>query len=236
MTQRVLLIGVDQEFFSILASRLQLLQLEIRRALQGLDAVALLERSCTDTILMDADTPDAGSTELCKTLRVRHLSCPILVCAQRSLALDAVLYYEAGADDYFEKSVDWVVIEAKIRRALRRCDSCRCRDRWTVTDDFTQLGSDKSDGVPRIDYGGLTRTEERLLGVLVASRGRVVSKSMLVSQVWGRPQCEAKSLYEHVSTLRAKLLPTGWAIVNVRGNGYRLQNKSVPGSQSRPND
>jgi DNA-binding response OmpR family regulator len=171
-----------------------------------------------DAVLLDLDTiasPFVQVREIRAAVGVRVL----LACSKKELGVEVVLAYEAGADDYFAKSLDLVVIEAKVRRAIER----RHGRADSGVDAACIAPSESQRALLRNVDGDLTRFEYRLLHLLAKEPKGLVPQFAILQQLWGRTASSPKLLYEHISTLRCKIAAWGWTITNIRGKGYRLE-------------
>lgn len=190
-------------------------QLLVRMTTVHCDVVARFEhyqRSPYNAALVALDCSNIDGISVVRSLRSHQDHwCSILAYSAKDFGLDSVLAYEAGADDCFARGAEMTVIEAKVRRALAR--STRPEQRNGLDE---MLGSVERE---------LTRFEHRLLQLLASNREGVVSKEKIAREMWGRQHADPKLIYEHVSTLRAKLAHVGWTLINVRGRGYRLEPK-----------
>ena len=141
---------------------------------------------------------------------------PAILLTANDLELDEVAGLEAGADDYITKPFSLAVLRARVNAQLRRAAPVQPErlelDGFTF--DFTRLEFAR-DGAP-ID---LSRTEQRLLRLLVENRGRTLPRELLLERVWdGGEFVDENALSVAVGRLRAKL--GGALIKTVYGVGY----------------
>lgn len=208
MKNRLLVIDSDADLVRRLASRLTGVFIE------STTRIGECPMNDFSVVLVNLDYLANDFSRVIRQLRSRQEThCSILAYADCSEGMDAVLAYDAGADDCFSKSTDLMVIEAKIRSALARCS--RCHAQLTERHRTAQLLDSMDEH--------LTRFERHLLQILSSTPGQVVSKAVIVQAMWGRRCAESKLIYEHISTLRSKLGAANWTITNVRGRGYRLE-------------
>ncbi|MFJ8133979.1 response regulator [Streptomyces hydrogenans] len=201
----------------------------VATAATGEEALALLESSDgakVELAVLDLMLPGMDGFEVCRRIRARTTTLPVIMLTARGDDHDIVTGLEAGADDYVVKPVTAPVLEARIRAALRRAEpSAPSR----------AAGADLSGLV--IDRAGLTvtkrgvviplpPTELRLLLELSASPGRVFSREQLLASVWDHTFLGDSRLVDAaVGRLRAKLedVPARPRYVQtVRGFGYRF--------------
>jgi DNA-binding response OmpR family regulator len=217
---KVLLAGEQAPFVAALRQRLERMGMTARTCLSGAEVIRAQSASESDAVIADFRLADMDASELCRKLRGAGCHVPVLVHAEAEIGIDAILSYEAGADDYFDQRLDFPVVEAKLRRALRRREQylvaraapdsgvwpVRAHAEWAV-----------------VDTREFTRFEERLFQVLARARGGLVPVNRISEDLWGRASVEPRALYEHVSTLRSKLRRHGLSVTNERGKGYRLE-------------
>jgi len=192
-------------------------------------AEALVEASTRgpDLVLLDLGLPDLDGVEV--TRRIREWSTvPILVVSARGQERDKVEALDAGADDYLTKPFGTEELLARMRVALRHASR------------VTGEGGDSAfeAGDLRVDLGArlvflrgeevrLTRTEYRLLAVLVQNAGRVVTHRQLLREVWGPgSSSETHYLRVYMAQLRHKLEDDPAQpryLLTETGVGYRLR-------------
>jgi two-component system, OmpR family, KDP operon response regulator KdpE len=183
-----------------------------------------------DLVIADLGLPDGDGVDLIRELRTWS-SVPVLVLSARSDEGDKVRALDAGADDYIEKPFGVSELLARVRANRRRQQGGRGGDGTaTVT-----IGDVEVDLAARIVKKAgievhLTPIEYRLLGVLIANSGRVLTHRHLLREVWGPSHVEQNHyLRVFMGSLRHKLeddpaQPT--MLVTETGVGYRL----VPGA------
>lgn len=169
-----------------------------------------------DLLILDINLPDGSGLELLRTLRQGGDRTPAILLTANDLELDEVAGLEAGADDYITKPFSLAVLRARVNAQLRRAAPAQSErlelDGFTF--DFARLEFAK-DGVP-ID---LSKTEQRLLRLLVENRGRTLPRELLLERVWdGGEFVDENALSVAVRRLRAKL--GGAPIKTVYGVGY----------------
>lgn len=172
-----------------------------------------------DVALVGLSVEGLDALDFFRRVRVHDYRTILFACSPCVGGVEAVLAYEAGADDYFAKTTDLTLIEAKLKSALRRARQTPLSSSPRLPPVETpppQLSSLLQDGV-------LTRFEERLLRTLYRAEGKVVSNTLLRQELWRTKDVDPKLLYEHISTLRSKLKSTGWNVVNSRGKGYAMR-------------
>jgi two-component system OmpR family response regulator len=171
-----------------------------------------------DLVVLDVGLPGGDGFELARQLRARR-EVPIIFLTARDAVDDRLKGFEIGADDYLVKPFALEELLARVRVVLRRSG------RHTAPLEVGDVLVDEQAGVAtRLGQSlGLTPTELRLLAFLVRHRGLVLSKSQLLSQVWGYDAYDPNVVEVHVSALRRKLEAHGPRVLEtIRGLGYRL--------------
>ena len=191
------------------------------------DGRTAIDRATTDrfdVVLLDAALgagPDGY--EVCRTLRNRHNTVPIIMLTALDSEADTVLGLEAGADDYVGKPVGLAELRSRIRAVLRRAGP-RAHDVLKSGPLELDRGARelKRDGAPV----SLTFSEFEVIAALMAAPGRLFNRQELMRAIWGDSAFrDPRGIDVHVRHLREKLEPTPERpelILTVRGAGYRL--------------
>ena len=175
--------------------------------------------------VLDVGLPDVNGFELFKQLQqVRDL--PAIFLTARSNEIDRVVGLELGADDYVAKPFSPRELVARVRTVLRRVQRPASAPLAASSGAF-----DVDDERKAIRFHGraldLSRTEYRLLKVLIERPGRVFSRDELMDRAWDDPASAFdRTVDAHVKALRAKLreaAPDEDPIVTHRGLGYSLR-------------
>lgn len=220
---RVLVVEDDAETRGLVARTLREEGLEVEAAGRAARARAILGSGEVDLVVLDVGLPDATGFELCAEVRAGGNDVPILVLTARTDVASRVEGLETGADDYLGKPFAIAELRARVRALLRR-------GRGSAPEPVLEHAGVRVDLRRRRAFLGpeelpLTRRELDLLARLVRARGVVVSREVLLEDVWGADTPEAAaSLEVIVSRLRRKLGPGGGRSLlrNVRGIGYAL--------------
>jgi DNA-binding response OmpR family regulator len=179
-----------------------------------------------DLVVLDLGLPDMDGLDVARWIRNQGLTTPILVLTARADEVDLVVGLDAGADDYVTKPFRLAELLARVRALLRRSGA-------DVGDDDELAAQDvRVDVAAHRAFQGnrelhLTAKEFELLRVLVKDAGSVVSRDVLMREVWGsEPVGSTKTLDMHVSWLRRKLGDDAndpHYVTTVRGLGFRFE-------------
>ena len=192
---------------------------ELAAAADGIDLESLLPSFAPDLVILDVMLPGRNGFELLQVIR-RTSTAAVLMLTARDALGDRLQGLTGGADDYLIKPFAMAELVARIHAVLRRSrpggSSISVAD-LVINDDATLVrrGGDSLD---------LTDTERRLLGYLAAHRDRVVSKTQILTAVWGYDGFDENVVEVHISSLRRKLEAGGRSrlVHTVRGRGYLL--------------
>ena len=177
--------------------------------------------------VLDIGLPDINGFELFKQLQQIGSGLPAIFLTARSSEVDKVVGLELGADDYIAKPFSPRELAARVRTVLRRVQ----RSAPTPPARASAVGFSIDDERKLIRLRGnaldLSRTEYRLLKVLIERPGRVFSRDELMERAWDDPASAFdRTVDAHVKALRAKLreaAPDEDPIVTHRGLGYSLR-------------
>jgi two-component system copper resistance phosphate regulon response regulator CusR len=173
-------------------------------------------------ILLDLMLPGQDGWTICRTLRSRRITTPILMLTARDAVQDRVQGLEMGADDYLPKPFDFGELLARVRALLRR-DSIHKTRQITIADLEIDTGSN------RVTRAGqeipLTRREYSLLEALAMNEGRVLTREVIQSRVWSNDESYSNIVDAHIRILRKKIDADHpiKLIHTVHGLGYTLK-------------
>jgi DNA-binding response OmpR family regulator len=188
----------------------------------GLTGLANFRAERPDVALLDLMLPGMNGVSLCRQIREEG-NTPVIMLSARADPIDVVLGLEAGADDYVTKPFDSTVLVARIRAVVRRMGRAPVSPNGSVLA-FGDLQVDRDAlevrlGARPVD---LTPTELRLLLCFVDSPGTVLTRDVLLEQVWDYQWGgDSRVVDVHVQRLRTKIGQD--LIETVRGFGYKLK-------------
>lgn len=163
-----------------------------------------LEEERFDLLILDVNLPDGSGLDLLRQVRAEGDATPVILLTANDLELDEVTGLEAGADDYITKPFSLAVLRARVNAQLRRSTpgASRILTVGPFAFNFEQMDF-------RRDGRGveLSKTEQKLLRVLLENRGHAVPRATLVDRVWtdGAEFVEENALSVTVKRLRSKL-------------------------------
>jgi two-component system response regulator MprA len=190
----------------------------VRTAADGGAALAAVERSVPDLIVLDVAMPGVDGLAVARRLRGKGLGMPILMLTARDGVPDRVAGLDAGADDYLVKPFAVQELSARVRALLRR-------GQVPETLAFADVALDPETGhATRAGRElGLTRREAELLALLLRNARAVVTRERALEEVWGGgTEASPNSVDRYIAYLRRKLGDPP-LIGTVRGVGFVLQ-------------
>jgi len=223
--RRVLLIEDEPGLVLTLTDRLKSEGYEVAAASDGPAGLERATRESWDVILLDVMLPGASGFDVCRDLRQRGITTPIIMLTARGQVVDKVLGLKLGADDYLTKPFDMLELTARIEVQLRRA-TAGASGRTTaqfgnITIDFRKATVTR-DGVP-IE---LSAREFLLLKYFVEHREAALSRDELLNEVWGyHSMPSTRTVDVHVAWLRQKIEPNPrhpQYILTVHGIGYKF--------------
>ncbi|RIJ71132.1 DNA-binding response regulator [Nakamurella silvestris] len=216
---RVLVVEDEPVLRACIADGLTDAGFQVTSLADGTDFAARVDTVRPDVSILDVMLPGTGGFGLAEHLRTHSRSSVVFLTARDSVS-DRLAGFEAGADDYLVKPFVMAELVARVRAVLRRSGKLR-----STTLQVADLVIDEDAGqVMRAgEPVSVTATELRLLCYLARHRGLVLSKTQILTQVWGYEAYDPNLVEAYVSVLRRKLEKEGTRLIHtVRGIGYRM--------------
>lgn len=195
---------------------------QVLQARDGVQALELLDRNHVDLLICDIMMPKMDGYTLTQELRDAGYTMPILIVTAKESLEDKRQGFQAGADDYMVKPVDFEEMLLRVAALLRRAQA--------VAEHNLKFGN------VEIDYDALTVTigdtatqipkkEMQLLFKLLSAPSKTFTRRQLMDEIWG-PDSDAdeRTVDVHIKRLREKFSEAeDFSIVTVRGLGYRAE-------------
>ncbi len=157
-----------------------------------------------DLLILDINLPDGSGLDMLRQVRSEGSAAPVILLTANDLELDEVTGLEAGADDYITKPFSLAVLRARVNAQLRRGTpkTSQAMSVGPFVFDFDKMDFRRDGAAVE-----LSKTEQKLLRVLVENRGHAVPRAVLVDRVWtdGAEFVEENALSVTVKRLRSKL-------------------------------
>jgi DNA-binding response OmpR family regulator len=227
---RILLVDDEHAIQTLLSYPLQKDGYDVVCASDGREALARFGESTFDLVVLDVMMPRLDGLEVCRRLRAKS-TVPIIMLTARAEEVDKVVGLELGADDYITKPFSMREFRSRVKAALRRAT-------------WVQHNAELGDGEPlevgdmRIDFGKrtvrvrgddvqATYVEFEILKALACNPGRVFTREMLLTRIWGDSAFrDPRTIDVHIRHLREKIEQEAKDpeyLFTVRGVGYRFR-------------
>lgn len=221
VSTRVLVAEDDRSVRDSLTRVLRFEGYDVTAVTDGGEALAALDASMPDVVVMDVMMPNVDGLTACRMMRDRHPALPILMLTARHEVADRVAGLDAGADDYMVKPFALDELLARLRALVRRTSVSGTSDLLTVADvTLDPLRRLVTRGSSTLD---LTKTEFDLLELLMLNAGIVLSRETLYDRIWGFDfETGSRSLDVYIGYLRRKTEDGDRPRIvhTVRGVGY----------------
>ncbi len=187
-------------------------------------AIKKVRASKPDLIILDLNLPGIGGIEVCRILKrdKKTSSIPIIMLTVKSTETDKIAGLEAGADDYMTKPFSTAELVARTRAVLRRILYAGEPGEVLASGDI-RLDSTEHMVYVADEQIDLTPKEFNLLYLLMKKKGKVLSRTFLIENIWGYEYLGGtRTVDVHVRHLREKMGKEGKKIETVEGVGYKF--------------
>ena len=224
---RILIVDDDLVIIKFLRANLKASDYDTLTAMDGAEALEVIERELPDLVILDIMMPNMDGFEVCRQLR-EWSRLPVIMLSARGDATDKVKCLNLGADDYITKPFGVGELIARVRSMLRRTEAAAA---ISTPPSFTSGDLKINFAQRQVTIAGnevkLTPTEYRLLEEFVVNAGKVLTHKYLLNKVWGPEYGEEKEyLHTFVHRLRRNLEPDRTEpryLVSVPGVGYQFK-------------
>jgi DNA-binding response OmpR family regulator len=220
---RILIVEDDRDIAELVERYLQKAGFATEILASGRDALKAVSERPPDLLILDLMLPQVDGLEICRAVRgnPKTAAVPVIMLTARAEESERIVGLEIGADDYLAKPFSPNELVARVRALLRRAN----RQPESGAIGYGQILVDterhtvSSAGADIV----LTAKEFLLLEYLLRHRGRVLSRDVLLTDVWGyRYTGGTRTVDVHVRRLREKLPPLADALITVKQFGYKL--------------
>ena len=228
-TPRILLVDDEQSIQTLLSYPLRKDGYHVTSAQDGREALQRFDEARFDLVILDLMLPKLDGVEVCRQLRSRS-QVPIIMLTAKAEEIDKVLGLELGADDYITKPFSMREFRSRVKAALRRASMARREP--SAGEEPLEVHELRIDPAKRaVEVRGAavqtTYVEFEILVALATSPGRVWTRDMLLTRIWGDSAYrDPRTIDVHIRHLREKLeerpdQPS--LILTVPGTGYRFR-------------
>lgn len=186
-------------------------------------ALKLIKIDHFDLAILDINLPDGDGFELCREIKKEQPQLPVLFLTAKDLEQDVLKGFDLGADDYVTKPFHMQILKRRVEVALRRGAGNAKALEEGYDDGFLRLDFRTLTAVRNGEQQPMTPNEYKLLKILTAHAGNLVTRQILLEKLW---DCDGNYVDDHTLTvtmnrLRAKIEETGHTYIQtVRGMGY----------------
>jgi DNA-binding response OmpR family regulator len=225
---RILLVDDEQPIQTLLSFPLQKDGYEVIQASDGREALARFGEQHFDLVVLDVMMPRMDGLEVCRRLRAKS-AVPIIMLTAKSEEIDKVLGLELGADDYITKPFSVREFRSRVKAALRRAAMAPADPEGERAIEVRELRIDPAKRAVTIAGGPVATTfvEFEILSAMARNPGRVYTRDMLLTRVWGDSAYrDPRTVDVHIRHLREKVERDPKEpeyIFTVRGVGYRFR-------------
>ena len=221
---RILVAEDDPDIATLLAHYLKKAGFEADVVSSGKEVLPRIRKAPPDLLLLDLMMPGQDGLEVCRAMRAddNTAAIPIIIVTARGEESDRIVGLELGADDYITKPFSPGEVVARVRALLRRATRPPGSENRLS---YGPISVDVERHIVRIDHSEirLTAKEFLLLQYLMQHRGRVLSRDLLLTDVWGYSYTGGtRTVDVHVRRLREKVPFLEDALVTVKQFGYKL--------------
>lgn len=225
---RVLLVEDEEGLVLTLSDRLRSEGFEVTSATDGLRGFELAQEQGFDLLILDVMLPKKNGYDICRDLRQKGISTPVLMLTAKGETIDKVLGLKLGADDYLTKPFEMIELLARVEALLRR--SPIQQSNGSVLDSFrfgeVSINFKRAEVIKNNQPVELSAMEFKLLQFLIENRGLVHSRDHLLDAVWGYDAMPStRTVDVHIAWLRQKLEANPRHpnfIQTVHGMGYKF--------------
>lgn len=220
---KILVVDDDRDLLALVAFALAQAGYAVVKAADTREALAVFDAEVPNLVILDINLPSGSGLDVCRAIRARS-SVPVMMLTVRSEEEDLVKALEIGADDFLTKPFSPRTLLARVKALLRRAgiEGSDSMSAGSLQLDLEAHALRIGDAEPL----RLTRLETRLMQLLIAQAGKVVSTERLLAHVWGqRGSGDRQLLKQLVHRLRHKIEPDPAEPRFLRtesGVGYRL--------------
>jgi DNA-binding response OmpR family regulator len=230
MATRILIVEDDPDIAELVARYLDKAGFTTERAASGRDALQMVAAKPPDLLVLDLMLPHVDGLEVCQRIRSQDATAaiPIIMLTARAEESERIVGLELGADDYLAKPFSPSELVARVRALLRRAQRAAGPVGPAAGSTPLAYGPIALDTDRHVVSSGgldvtLTAKEFLLLEYLLQHRGRVLSRDVLLTDVWGyRYTGGTRTVDVHVRRLREKLPVLAEGLVTVKQFGYKL--------------
>ena len=229
--KKVLIVEDEEDIVQLVKMYLDKEGFRTFTAANGAEALRRVRSERPDLVILDLMLPEIDGLEVCKKLRgtPQTAMLPIIMLTAKSEESDTVVGLELGADDYVGKPFSPRALVARIKALFRRLERANDREVCAYRYGGLNLNISRHEVTVNGQEVVLTAKEFGLLEHLLRNPGRVLTRDVLLNNVWGYDyHGTTRTVDVHVRRIKQKLPALNDAILSVKSLGYKLKEDSVP--------
>jgi DNA-binding response OmpR family regulator len=229
MAARILVVEDDSDIAELVTRYLERDGYLVERAASGREGLNRIAAKPPALLILDLMLPEVDGLEVCRLVRgnEKTAAIPIIMLTARAEESERIVGLEVGADDYIAKPFSPNELVARVRALLRRTNRSAPSAGRSISYGSIAVDSEQHTVSSGGDAVTLTAKEFLLLEYLLQHRGRVLSRDVLLSDVWGyRYTGGTRTVDVHVRRLREKLPLLADALITVKQFGYKLLDRA----------
>ena len=196
---------------------------EVKAFENAKDFYKKLEETIPDLVILDVMLPDESGYKILKNLRMSEKTrkIPVIMVTAKTQELDMIRGFDEGADDYIKKPFSIMELISRVKALLRRTVSAEVK---VLQIEELRLEHERHIVSVNEEVIELTYKEYELLRLLMTNKSMVLSREVIMRQVWGTDfEGESRTVDMHIKTLRKKLKDAGSRIKTIRNVGYLIE-------------
>ncbi len=226
MPKKILIIEDDPGILLSLKDEFESEGYTVSTAEDGEKGLEIAKQQRPDLIILDIMLPVLDGYEVCKKLRMKGDTTPIIMLTVKDKEIDRVLGLELGADDYVTKPFSLRELLARVKAVLRRTEE-RAKDLATYSFAQIELDFKKYEAKKKGKKLDLTPLEFQMLKLIIQRKGEVISRDDFLDKIWGEDNTYVsfRTVDSHIANIRKKIEddPSNPKhIISIRGVGYKF--------------
>lgn len=223
--KKILLVEDDKTLNGGIAFNLEEEGIKVISAFSVKEGIKYFQKEDIDLAILDVNLPDGSGFDICKKIREKK-KIPILFLSACDMEFDVVKAFRLGADDYVTKPFSLSILRERIFALLRRYEDTNSKDNIEIVKELT-INYDKIQVFKNGELLNITPTEFRLLKVFVNNKEKVLTRSILLEQLWDKDSdfVDEHALTVNINRLRSKIEGKDSRIKYIKtvyGMGYML--------------
>jgi two-component system alkaline phosphatase synthesis response regulator PhoP len=224
-TTKILIVEDEPNMVAGLRDNFEFEGFQVSTAMDGVEGLEHALKNSPDLVILDVMMPRMSGLDVCKQLKAKRPSIPIIMLTARGQEVDKVVGLELGADDYVTKPFSIRELLARVKAVLRRTQTLpQEKDRYSFGDVEVDLhGHQVRRSGKEIEFSG---KEFELLKYFLCHSGQTLSRDRLLDEVWGYEHYPTtRTVDTHIVRIRQKLEPIPddpRYFLTVHGVGYKF--------------